>query len=300
VATTQRLVSGEREVLGPGRAQRFLNKRDSALRSRGREFVVTPAARRYERYIGPFTRPIARALVDAMVESGVDRFDRRVGAPIIDLGAGTGILTRLVRSRTRAPIIAIDPSADLLSGVHGMSDVEVLQGTASCVPDRVGAQAVLSNLVITFCADAVADLDVLRRASCGGALLSVSVLASANDVGPFHTFWSSVAEVIPGAWRPADYPHHRFGEPDRLADVVAQAGWSDVNVGRVSSRRAVEAAAAWEWLSSVLPIGVGEPGAGRYAPLTAAERSRVRPVFDQRWTAESQRYDALIATARAT
>jgi trans-aconitate methyltransferase len=254
------------------------------------------AAARYQRYVAPFVRPFAEALLNSLP---MDR-SQWTGGTIVDHGAGTGTLSKLLRVRgVNAPIVAVDPSADYLSELSGVAGVCTVVGTASALahagPQNTplsGVSAVVSNMVLPFCPQPTEDLILLRSACRQGAVLRCTVLGVAADVEPFHMFWSAVHAVLPGAWEPGRYPHHKLAGPGTLLDTVTAAGWVDVDVVPVVGQRTVSLDTAWEWLSSVLPVGIDSAGEGesaQYRMLTRTERAVVRAEFYRRWGAPTVR-----------
>ncbi len=233
------------------------------------------AVEAYERRVVPFARPFACAAIGSA--RGV------VLSSVIDHGAGTGLVTRLLQAQHPSThVYALDPSAALLCGVVHDAHTTPLAGTAldldRLVP-RLLVDCVVSNLVLMFCPDPVADLVALRCHTRPGGTLATSVLGAAAGVDPFHRYWSAVGAVVGDAWPPARYPHHRFATAESLQRVAEQAGWTDVSVSAVTGVRRLGASFAWEWLNGVLPIGVHNG----YVALSADERRSVRRQFCSQW-----------------
>ena len=229
----------------------------------------------YERRVAPFAHPFACAAVHGA--SGL------VVSSVIDHGAGTGLVTRLVHAQhPLTHVYALDPSAALLAGVGHGPHTTPLVGTALDL-DRLApglvVDLVVSNLVLMFCPDPVADLGALRRHTRPGGALAISVLGAAPGVEPFHRYWSAVGAVVSDAWAPERYTHHCFATAEFLQHVAERAGWTDVTVSAVVGARRLGASFAWEWLNGVLPIGVG---AG-YTELSVDDRRAVRCQFTSRW-----------------
>ena len=237
----------------------------------------TESAVRYDRFVAAFARPFARAVAAYAAPCRP--------SSVIDHGAGTGVLTRLVHARSpNTMIYAVDPSIEMLSGLCGEPRCVSLNGVASDLDRLVpGLQvsAVASSLVLMFCEDPSQDLSLLRARTISEGRLAASVLGQAEGVEPFWCYWSAVGRVIPDAWSPERYPHHRFADPQTLVSAAQSAGWRSVAIAPVAGRRRLSARFAWDWLNGALPIGVG---AG-YATPPDETMQRVRSEFLSSWGA---------------
>lgn len=239
---------------------------------------MNPALRSYERHIAPFARPFA--------ESTVRHASLRPGASVLDHGAGTGLVSSLMlRRQPNLRVVVLDPNADLLSALTTESRCRPVVGTAADLCHNDGPfDLVVSNLVLPFCPDAGADLAGLRRHTKSGGRLVATTLGAVFDVTPFHRFWSAAASVISDAWSPDRYPHHRFGDLATFTDVISEAGWQVSSTHCVRAVRRISGTNAWTWLSSVLPVGVGDG----YRVLLDDERGAVRNEFLRLWSSESR------------
>ena len=237
-------------------------------------------SRSYDRHIAPFARPFAES-TRRRADPGL-----RPGGHLLDHGAGTGLVTSLLlRETPDLCVVALDPNAELLCALRDDARCETQVGTATDLrDDRPLFDAVVSNLVLPFCADAAVDLAHIRRVTAADGLLVATTLGAAVDVTPFHRFWSATQVVIPHAWMPTRYPHHRFGDVGVFVDVITAGGWVVRSVHPVRGVRRISATNAWTWLSSALPVGVGDG----YRTLLDHERAAVRAEFLRRWSAETR------------
>ena len=233
------------------------------------------AAERYERYVAPFARPFATRVVDAVIASNP--------CEVLDHGAGTGLVTRLLhRQRPDLTVHALDPSRSLLSGLVGEPSCIVAVGVAADLErlhPGLRIDGVASSLTLMFCPAPMDDLRVLRAHTISGGSLAASVLGAAEDVEAFWCYWSAVRAVVPSAWHPAAYPHHRFADPERLRCDASSAGWEESAITGVTARRRLSSGHAWKWLNGALPVGAG-PG---YIELDEPIRERIRTQFEARW-----------------
>ncbi len=229
------------------------------------ERSVHADAERYERHVGPFAASFARPLINAIGWDGV--------RTVLDHGAGTGIVSRMVHGAAGdAHVTALDPSANLLSALRHEHWCTKVVGADGDLGADASFDVAVSNLVLMFCADAQATLANLRRAA---PRLLLTVLGAAGDVEPFHRYWSAAADVVPHAWPPDRYVHHRFGANGSLRSAAQAAGWRRVSVAAIRVVTSISPDAAWEWLHSALPVGIGEG----YGQLTTEQAVDVRQRF---------------------
>jgi SAM-dependent methyltransferase len=233
------------------------------------ERSVHPDASNYDRRVGAFSRAFAQRVVAAVRwTSDVRR--------VLDHGAGTGLTTRLVHGAAPdATIVALDPSAAFLSALPAEPWCTAEVGTAASIDHRAAFDIVVSNLTLMFCEDAPTTLASLRAATVPGGCLSLSVLGPPGTVQPFDRYWEAVRRVLPRAWPPHRYPHHRFAELEQLADLARAAGWEQVGIDAVDTVTVSEPSHAWEWVRHALPVGLDDG----YSPLPAEAEPDVREVF---------------------
>lgn len=186
------------------------------------------AASVYERVNAPryFDAP-ARLLVDAVAPGR--------GAHILDVGCGTGAVSRAARAKAGpdAIVFAVDPSLDMLQAAR-RGGIEFV--SAAALPSLPFAPSsfdiVLSAFVLTHVDDPDAALADMARVLRGGGRVGVSAWALGDD--EFTVAWSSVvgryvdadrvsraAEVI----LPAEA---RFAKPSGLTDALRSSGFTDV------------------------------------------------------------------------
>lgn len=232
----------------------------------------TPLAS-YQRFIAPFARPFARVVVSSL-DLG------RIWS-VIDHGAGTGLVTKEIHARKPEVLVtAVDPSAELLEGLAGEPNCRIVHGTAEALVGSVTpVDAVVSNLVLSFCPDPESDLSILRSCAGHGGRLALLTLAGPDDVEPFRRYWDAVRAVTPDSWPVERYPHVRFPDAEVLAHLTRSAGWSHVRVEPVRRARTLTDRSAWSWLNSALPVGRN----GGYRPLSTEEQVAVRERFLTSW-----------------
>ncbi|MFB6233332.1 MAG: class I SAM-dependent methyltransferase [Haloarculaceae archaeon] len=152
---------------------------------------------------------------------------------VLDVGAGTGELTRVLREECPGAVVALDADGGLLSGVGDPRG----QGDATCLPvaddavDLVVCQALLVNLP-----DPTAAVREFARVSRGAV---AAIEPDNSDV----TVSSTVAAEAPLARRARDLYLDGVGTDASLgaaASLFEQCGLSDVAVRRYDHERTVE------------------------------------------------------------
>jgi ubiquinone/menaquinone biosynthesis C-methylase UbiE len=180
---------------------------------------------------------LAHALVAA---AGVPVAGRRV----LDVGAGTGAVSRAARDAGAGPVVACDLAAAMLRSLGPA--FAAVQTDATRLPFRDGAfDLVLSGMTLGHFPDPASALREIRRVS--GALA-----ASAFTAG-----WSHPAKtVVDAALRDVGYRvpdwyrefkdalEPRVATRDRLTALAAAAGYADITVHRLD-----------------VDTGIDEPGA---------------------------------------
>jgi ubiquinone/menaquinone biosynthesis C-methylase UbiE len=140
----------------------------SAVRARSLEGFYDSLAARYDSLFGEVQRRRAAELVDRIAQDGGPLFGRA-----LDLGAGTGILTRELR-RVASRVVALDLSAGMLRvarEVGGQApDLDYVQGSFLDLPfidrsfDLVSGLGMMSHVSVTALQAWMDNIDrVLRR-----------------------------------------------------------------------------------------------------------------------------------------
>ena len=194
------------------------------------------------------------------------------GRTVVDLGAGTGKLTRLLPA-TGARVIAIEPIAEMRALIDG---VEVLDGTAEAIPlDSGSADAIVVAQAFHWFDHARALPELHRVLVEDGKLaliwnsrdLEDPLQAELDEVLKPHR--RRVADQQSGAWRPPLEASPLFGPVEARSFPFAQSFTTDDLCDRVASTSFVAAAARderEELLARVrsLTVGLDEPFPFRY------------------------------------
>jgi SAM-dependent methyltransferase len=201
------------------------------------------SAARYERWWAPVLRPAALGLLDAAAEA----LGSREPATIVDLGAGTGTLTRAaVRAWPAAHVVAVDASGGMLGAAEALADEEltpqerarvefvIADGERLPLPDG-SVDLVVSSFVLQLVRNRHRVLREARRALAPGGMLAwLTWLA-----GPAGERWrpdEAFDDAVADAGIEEDDP---AGEEPRSGDIrsvdaaaaeTRRAGFRDVRV----------------------------------------------------------------------
>lgn len=182
----------------------------------------------YERLlVEPLFRPWGNVLLDAV--------SLAPGSRVLDVACGTGIVARLARARIgdKARIVAIDRSPAMLAVARAVEPtIDWREGDATELPVRDDEQfdVVVCQEGLQFFPDRPAAMRAIRRVLAPGGRVGVAVWRSLEENGLFHDL-GLVAERYLG---PIDDARHSFADAEALAQLLTDAGFTDVRVDRVS------------------------------------------------------------------
>jgi len=181
------------------------------------------ARRAFERAAG--TYDAAAALQNEVGNRLVERLDfiRLQPRRILDLGAGTGVFTRVLGRRYRkADVIALDIASSMLQHVRARSGwwrrPRCVCGDAEALPFADASfDFIFSNLMLQWCPDLPATLQELRRVLAPGGLLMFTTLGP-DTLSELRASWSAVD----------GYTHvNPFIDMHDVGDALLQARWAE-------------------------------------------------------------------------
>ena len=184
----------------------------------------------YEGYVGRWSRRVAERFVPWV---GVER-----GAAWVDVGCGTGILTRvIVELASPASIVGIDPSPGFLSTARAAlrdSRVEFVEGSGGAlpVPDE-SSDAVVSGLVLNFIPDTGAALVDMRRVARREGTVAGYVWDYAGEMQLLRTFWDAATSLDRAAAKLDEGARFPLCRPEALEEAFAGAGLDEVEVAGI-------------------------------------------------------------------
>lgn len=179
----------------------------------------------YERYVGRWGRPVARAFVPWM---GI-----APGARWVDVGCGTGALTAsIVDLAAPAAVLGVDPSEAFLAharDVLGGPQVTFEVGDAAAIPaPDASFDVVVSGLVLNFVPDAAAALDEWRRVTRVGGAIGAYVWDYAGQMQLIRRFWDAAVSLDDGARVLDEGVRFPIARPEVLVGVFEGAGLAEV------------------------------------------------------------------------
>jgi ubiquinone/menaquinone biosynthesis C-methylase UbiE len=205
----------------------------------------------YERFMGRYSRPLARELANA---AGVE-----AGQTALDVGCGTGALTaELVRRLGAASVRAIDPSEPFVEACarrHPGVDVRLGRAESLPYPDST-FDAALAELVFHFVSDPLAAASELRRVVRPGGAVAACVWDFGGGMRMLRLFWDAALAVDPAA--PDEARERPFGRDGELAELFLEAGLGEVVSGALEVEAAYE---NYEELWESFLTGSGPAGA---------------------------------------
>ncbi len=184
-------------------------------------FAVSADA--YDRYMGRYSRLLAPLFADFV----------RLGHEwrVLDVGCGPGALTSELASRVRADRVAgADPSPGFVSAcAERVPGVDVRVAPAEELPWPDGSfDAVLSQLVVSFLADADSALREMRRIVRRGGLIAGCSWDYGGGMQMLRTFWDSACALDPTA--PDEGRVMVYTDQSSLQQLWQRTGLSEVEV----------------------------------------------------------------------
>lgn len=222
-----------------------------------------------------------------LAEEGLRRAGLRRGMRFLDVAAGSGGLS-IPAARMGARVLATDLSPEMLRGLEararreGLNDVEVraMDGHDLQLEDDTFDMAGSQMGVMLF-PDMPRGIREMARVTRPGGRVLVHAYGDPREVEFLTFFMAAAQEAVPGfEGLPLDPPPLPFQlrDPERLREVLAEAGLTDTRVETVDERLEFESATAMlDWLATSNPIGAMLVGG-----FDAAQRADVRDALERR------------------
>ena len=177
------------------------------------------AADAYDSFMGRFSRLLSPQMADL---AGV-----RAGQDALDVGCGTGALTRVLIERLGPDhVTAVDPSQAFVTAARErFPEVRVEHGSAESLPFADESfDVAIAQLVVHFMTDPVRGIGDMARVTRRDGIVAACVWDHAGT-GPLSLFWTAVRELWPDAVDESALPGAREGH---LVELFETAGLRDV------------------------------------------------------------------------
>lgn len=246
----------------------------------------------YESYVGRWSRRVGERFLSWL--------QIHFGADWVDVGCGTGVLTRSILELSDPhAVIGVDPSKRFLVAARTATRdtrAEFLEGEGEQLPvDDRSADVVVSGLVLNFIPDVDAALLEMRRISRPEATIAAYVWDYAGEMQLMRRFWDAAIALDPSAADLDEGARFDIARPDALQSAFERARLRDVEVVGIEVPTVFrDFDDYWNpFLSGVAP-------APAYATaLGDAQRERLRDLLDQTLPREPDGTIDLVARAWA-
>lgn len=210
-----------------------------------------------------------------------------VGETVVDVGCGTGTVSRLLLDRVGATgrVVAVDVDADIVAtGRRRLPEVEFRTADARKLPlrDRC-AHAVLSVNALQFVTGVPHAIAEMARVARPRGRLGIGVWESLERNPWFEALAEAVDTVLGASAGAAVEAECSLGQPGELWALLAEARVMDVRVDCVRvpvHLTDVEATVAAHLEGSTLASSVLAAGPTAGAEIAAAVRRRLSPLLE--------------------
>ena len=181
----------------------------------------------YEAYVGRWSRRIAERFLPWL--------DVGRGAAWIDIGCGTGVLTRAILDlEDPDSVVGIDPSKAFLSSartsIHDRR-VSFVEGTADSMPEAsASADVIVGGLMLNFVADVPGALSEMIRVVRPESTIAAYVWDYAEGMQLIRLFWDAAAALDPAAEELDQGVRFPLCRPEPLETAFTDAGLEEVVV----------------------------------------------------------------------
>jgi SAM-dependent methyltransferase len=192
----------------------------------------------YEELMGRWSRKLTAPFIDFVGPAD--------GKSILDVGCGTGSLTRAIAGTIGVrSVIGIDPSEAYVSFARAKSrDPRICYQTGDACAlsfDDSSFDRCVSQLVLNFIPNASRALDEMVRVTRPGGIVAAAVWDVQGGLLAFRMFWDTACVVDDGAVEPRNrYYSGPLTRPGELAFAFAAASLQNVEQHSVAVRMGFE------------------------------------------------------------
>lgn len=222
-----------------------------------------------------------------LAEEGLRRAGLRRGMRFLDVAAGSGGLS-IPAARMGARVLATDLSPEMLRGLEtrarreGLTEVEVraMDGHDLQLEDDT-FDLVGSQFGVMLFPDMPRGVREMARVTRPGGRVLIHAYGDPREVEFLSFFLDAAHAAVPGFQGPSlDPPPLPFQlrDPERLREVLAETGLTDIRVETTTEKLEFGAATAMlDWLANSNPIGAMLVGG-----FDEAQRADVRDALERR------------------
>lgn len=175
----------------------------------------------YDAFMGRWSALVA--------ERFLERVDGPEGGRWLDLGCGTGALSRAVLGRGVPDVYGVDPSPAFVAHAASTSRARFAVGDAQRLPFRDRSFGrVVSALVLNFIPDLAAALAEVHRVVRPGGVAAAYVWDYAGEMQFLRCFWDAAFRIDESSARLDEGKKFTIARPERLERAFVDAGFSEV------------------------------------------------------------------------
>lgn len=198
--------------------------------------TFTVAAEMYDRFMGRYGDALGRQLAE---RAGV-----RPGMKALDVGAGTGKLTKVLSELLgEENVSAVDPSEPFAESLgERFPAADVRRGAAEELPFEDGSfDVVCAQLVINFLTDPERGTAEMARVAREEGAVAAAVWDYRGEMTMLRTFWEAAGAIDEGGAAARDERTRMlFGEREEIVELWEGAGLRDVEGGEIVVATAYE------------------------------------------------------------